>query len=268
MKHVDPSAVGPLRFSIGTVLAVAWPSFLRHYLALVSLCITAGFAGFMLPAVFSEWVPALSLREHPMARELAKISLAIPVVTPALILLSQSYKGQPLDFLHIAAKSAQRVITVVVSEVVLDAVLLTPVYFILPRPELWTDAHYLIYLVYEISLHAFNFVFLATLATESTNPLVALGRTVRLLRGHWWRMYVLASLLWLASAAMAVAARYGAQYAIVTLNWPWRWQKLIFGPMPFCVRLLIVIPVAVAAYHLLRYEKDGPPAPDTARIFD
>jgi hypothetical protein len=254
------------------VLAVAWRSFLRHYLALVILCIAAGFAGrlaaefvgVMLPAGFGERLPAISLRGHSPVRELVQISLATLVVTPALVLLSQSYAGQAADFRSVMEKSGRRVMIVVLCEAAVDLVLVTPAYFFLRKPGLLAITDYPIYLIYEIPLRAFNYIFLATLAVESINPLAALRRTFLLMRGRWWQMYSIAFLVSLTSIVIFAVARY----ADAAFDWSQRWQVLIIRPMSFGFRLLVIIPVAAAAYRLLRHEKDGPPLPETAQIFD
>jgi hypothetical protein len=235
-------------FSIGGVLALAGHAISRHFLFLLAASIAAGAAAVLLPVGFVLlWPRSTWLGADPLIRELIQTVLAIFAVTPSLVLVLRSMAGEPVGLWVVASTSARRVPVVVFCQVVMDFVIVAPVYLLaLPLPVTLT-----VYLVYEIPLLAFNYVFWATLAAESIGPVQAVRRTFQLLAGRWWRMCLLALILWAACMLIIFALQFGG------LAFGFGWGQIAIAILSFGFRLFLVIPVAAAAYRSLVQEKDG-----------
>lgn len=269
--RADPHATLPRRFSIGKVLAHAWQGTSRHFVAVPVICLLAGFAGAGLPVGIGWWLPWFTLFwQHPIGLELAQMAVASAVATPAIVLLLRSYQGHQIGFRDIALATRRRVGIVVAGEVALDAILIWPASFIQIKVQVSAITIFPLFFLYEFPLLAFNYVLLPTLAAEPINLFSALRRALNLMRGRWWRMLAIAFILWLASWIIA----FVAQYAFAPLEAFFRpvsylmWQQLTTGSVSFGLRLLLVVPIATAAYDLLRQEKDGPGPEQTAVVFD
>lgn len=244
-------------FSVGGVLALTGHVITRHFLALSILSMAAGAAAVLLPVGFILlWPQFAGLAAHPLIRELTQVALAILITTPALVLVLRSLAGESIGAQAIAGASARRLPSVVFCQVAVDFTIVAPMYFLgLPFAAVLT-----VYLVYEIPLLAFNYVFWAALAAESIGPFQAVRRTFRLLAGRWWRMCLLALILWVASMLIVFALQYGG------LALGFGWVQIAVAILSFGLRLFIVIPLAASAYRSLAHEKDS--LEHAVRVFD
>jgi hypothetical protein len=257
------SAMDPLRtdvarsFSVGGVLALTGHVISRHFLFLSVASIAAGAAAVLLPVgSVLLWPQFTWLAAHPLIRELIQTALAIVTMAPALVLVLRSLAGESVGLWAIAAASARRIPAIVFCQVVVDFVIVAPVYFL----GLSLTVTLTVYLVYEIPLLAFNYVFWAVLAAESIGPLQAVRRTFGLLAGRWWRMCLLALILWAASMLLVFALQFSG------LALGFGWGQIAIAILSFGLRLFVVIPLAAAAYRSLVQEKDG--LEHAVRVFD
>jgi hypothetical protein len=250
----------PQRFSIGNVLAVAWQGIERHWLVLFVACAAAGIAATMLAIAVMELLPqftSVSLL-RPLILELVQISLAMLVITPALVLLLRSQATQDVKLRDLVAISARRVVVIIVCQAAIDFIVVAPVYFFgLPLIAVVT-----IYLVYEVPLLAFNYILLPTVAAEAGGPLKAMRQAFRLLAGRWWRMFAITLILWAASMIVIMVLQYvGLAFGLLL-------GADTVAILSLCLRLFMMVPISAAAYHLLSREKDGVPPEQAAHVFD
>jgi hypothetical protein len=227
---------------------------------MVAACLAAGLAANALPIV-AMWQSAwfLEVWVHPLKRELMQIALAMTVVMPALVLLLRSHAGGVTSAGGVVGESMRRVIPVVVCQVMMDFIVVAPAYF-LPMPTL---AFFTIYLIYEIPILAFNYVFFGVMAAEPIGALKGVRRAFRLLSGRWWQMIGLALILWAASWVLIVALNVIAGAVGLEM-----WTQVLMATLSLGLRMMMVIPLAAASYHLLRLEKDGAPPDQAALVFE
>jgi hypothetical protein len=247
-------------FSTGNVLLLSWRSIARRPLAMVAACLAAGLAASALPIAgvsMSAWF--FEMWVHPLRRELIQTALAMTVVMPAFVLLLNSHAGRATNLGEVLGMSLRRILPVVLCQVMMDFIVVAPAYF-LPMPVL---ALFTIYLIYEIPLLAFNYVFFGVMTVEAIGPLKGLRRTFGLLSGHWWRMIALALILWAASWVLIIALNLGGGAQRLEM-----WAQVVIATLSLGLRMMMVAPLAAASYHLLSLEKDGAPSDRAALVFD
>jgi hypothetical protein len=245
-------------FSIGGVLALAGRAIASRFVALAIASAAAGAAAVLVPfGVLLQWPELAALGAHPLIRELIQVALAIAIVTPATVLVLRGLAGASIDMRAVAGVSARRLPIVVLCQMATDFAIVAPIYYLaLPLSIVFTA-----YLIYEIPLLAFNYVFWAVLAAEQVGPFQAIRRTFRLLSGRWLRMCLLTLLLWLVSVMIIFALQFATGAFVFN-----SWALLGTGALSFGIRLFIVVPFAAASYRALIQEKEG--LEHAVRVFD
>jgi hypothetical protein len=270
-----PGAPFPPRFTLGRVLALAWRGYRRRWIAVTVICLAAGLAGAFTLRLLQ---PVILLADgiwRALLIELLQFGPSIILALPAIALLLATHAGYPAPLRDVLGRSVARCGEFGVAEILFDGAAALLLILINQPP---TPGLSLIVIVVNIAAGVifvgFNCVYMPTLADEPISPVAALRRAFSLASGHWLRLMVLGLMIVISAWTIALLFPAVLQQILFSVDSGFLYVlhmdliDPIMQGLAFGLRLILLVAISTAAYHLLQQLKDGRPTHEMAQVFD
>ncbi len=250
------------------MLALAGRSFARRALPVSLLAIAGALLGSLaVDAMLVRFVVSLGPVWGRFALELTLTLVSIGFLLLAMVLLLGACRNERLAWRRVGGQTLRRVAVFIAVQLVVDAAMMAPSIVLVPKlfPGAGVGAILGVFVVYQLPLLVFNYVYMPTLALESGGPISALGRARTLISGHWLRMFAIAIMIELMGAVLGLLQAPLTAAVITSFGISHLW---LARSLPLAIRMICTASICTAAFYRLRLEKDGRSPEETAQVFD